>query len=101
MKITSIKLEEHLMPQGSSGTGASEPDKLLITCDDGTEYKVWVDIWYVPINYIKQEFLKGIGRTFRGISNIDEAWEMYVNVIAEHSCPWSAEKILNTYQRID
>ncbi len=101
MKILSIKKLEHITPKGGSGTGCSEPDKLLVTCDDGTEKIIWVDIWYVDISYIKREFLKGIGQIFRAVSNIDEAYEMYVKEIAEHSCPWSVEKILNTYQNIN
>ena len=100
MKIVSIKLLEHIVPNCGSGTGFSEPDKFHITCDDGTERDVWIDIWCWPKNGIKKMFLEGIGEHFNGIKNIDEAWEMYVSEIANKSCPWSKKEILDTYQII-
>ena len=50
--------------------------------------------------YMKGTLLKGIGEVFNGVSNLDEAWEMYVSEIADYSCPWSKKEILNTYQII-
>ena len=99
MKITSIKLTKHLMPGGSCGTGYTEPDYFKVTCDDGLDYQVMIDIWCRPITSVKPEFLTVIGKKLPNVTNINDAWEMYVSEIAEKTCPWTVQELLNTYTK--
>ncbi len=46
MKITSIKLDKHIIPEGSCGTGYSCPDKFTITTSNGNNIILYIDIWY-------------------------------------------------------
>lgn len=94
MKVTSIEYIKTIRP-GSSGTGASCPDKFSVKFDDGSVRELWVDIWYLPIDYIKKTFIKDFKERFgKACENIEEAYRMYVKIIANRSCPWTEKEIL-------
>lgn len=99
MKIISIKKIDHIRPNASSGTGYSEPDLFEVECDNGIKKKIYIDIWYVPASGIYREFKNGIREKFTLISidNLFEAYNMYLDEIAEHSCPYTKEEILKFY----
>ena len=92
MKAISIKLID-------TKVGYSNIDKFRVTFEDNSKQDMFVDIWYKSINRIKYEFLSAINGL--KITNIDDAYEMYVHEIAEVCCPWKEEDILNTYQNIN
>lgn len=92
MKVISIKLI-------GTEVGYSNIDKFRVTFEDNSKQDMFVDIWYKSINRIKYEFLSAINGL--KITNIDDAYEMYVHEIAEVCCPWKEEDILNTYQNIN
>lgn len=89
MKVVSLKLID-------TGVNNTNIDKFRVTFEDNSKQDIFVDIWYVPINCIKYKFLLAINAL--KITNIDEAYEMYVHEIARVCCPWKEEDILNTYQ---
>ena len=45
MKIVSFKYLKTFKPQGSCGTGYSEPDIFEVTLDNGSTINVTVDTW--------------------------------------------------------
>lgn len=92
MKVVSLKLID-------TEVGYSNIDKFRVTFEDNSKQDIFVDIWYKSINRIKYEFLSAINGL--KITNIDDAYEMYVHEIAEVCCPWKEEDILNTYQNIN
>ena len=92
MKVVSLKLID-------TEVGYSNIDKFRVTFEDNSKQDMFVDIWYKSINRIKYEFLSAINGL--RITNIDDAYEMYVHEIAEVCCPWKEEDILNTYQNIN
>ena len=92
MKAISIKLID-------TKVGYSNIDKFRVTFEDNSKQDMFVDIWYKSINRIKYAFLYAINGL--KITNIDDAYEMYVHEIAEICCPWKEEDILNTYQNIN
>lgn len=92
MKVISLKLID-------TEVGYSNIDKFRVTFEDNSKQDIFVDIWYKSINRIKYEFLSAINGL--KITNIDDAYEMYVHEIAEVCCPWKEEDILNTYQNIN
>lgn len=92
MKVISLKLID-------TEVGHSNIDKFSITFEDNSKQDIFVDIWYKSINHIKYEFLYAINGL--KITNIDDAYKMYVHEIAEVCCPWKEEDILNTYQNIN
>lgn len=95
-KIIAIEKLEHIVPNGSCGTGYSEPDKLRITCEDGSVYTWNVDIWYLGMRYIKDEFFKEMTEMLNGEGfNYMEAYKLYLDAVAETSTPWTAEEIYN------
>jgi len=95
MKIVSLKSVGHIVPNGSCGTGYSEPEIFQVKLDDGKLVKVLIDIWYVPSWGIKECFTRDMSEAFpKGIENFDEAWEMYVDEIAEKGCPYTKKEIL-------
>jgi len=88
MKILSIKYLKTLIPNGSSGTGYSEPDKFHIVCDenlykndiwhsDSNEKDIWIDTWYLSGSSVKRKFIETIKEKIGDIDNIEEAFEMY------------------------
>ena len=84
------------MPE-SSGTGASETDKIVVTCDNGKQRTVWIDIWCLPIECIAREFKRGLreaGFTLKNIENLKEAFEMYVENVGVNACCWTKKQIL-------
>lgn len=94
MRVNSIRLLEHIMPEGcSGGTGYSQPDRIMLVWADGTKTNLLIDIWYRPIGSIKEVFAEAMGSF--NIENFEEAYEMYVDEIAMKSCPWTKEQILN------
>jgi len=99
MKIISFKKIKHLVPNASSGTGYSEPDLFEVECDNGVKKKIYIDIWYVPVNGIYREFKNGIREKFTLISidNLFEAYNMYLDEIVGTSCPYTKEEILKCY----
>ncbi len=92
MKVVSLKLID-------TQIGYSNIDRFRVTFEDNSKEDIFVDIWYKSINRIKYEFLCAINGL--RITNIDDAYEMYVHEIAEVCCPWKEEDILNTYQNIN
>ena len=92
MKVVSLKLID-------TEVGYSNIDKFRVTFEDNSKQDMFVDIWYKSINRIKYEFLSAINGL--RITNIDDAYEMYVHEISEVCCPWKEEDILNTYQNIN
>ena len=92
MKVISLKLID-------TEVGYSNIDKFRVTFEDNSKQDIFVDIWYKSINRIKYEFLSAINGL--KITNIDDAYEMYVHEIAEVCCPWKEEDILNTYRNIN
>ena len=97
MKIKSIKKIGHLTPRCSCGTGYTEPDVFAITLDNGTKLKVEIDIWYVPLKFIRKKFEEDLFKHIKP-SNLEEAYKMYVKEIAKTSCHWTEEEILNAKQ---
>jgi len=92
MKVVSLKLID-------TEVSHSNIDKFCVTFEDNSKSYIFIDIWYKSINRIKYEFLSAINGL--KITNIDDAYEMYVHEIAEVCCPWKEEDILNTYQNIN
>lgn len=101
MKVTNIKLIEHVVPNCSCGTGYSEPDKFIVEFDDNSKGELWVDIWYRSANQIRGLFEKSFKETFATklpyIENLYEAFNMYVDEIVPKSCPYSKDEILNSF----
>ena len=96
MKITSIKKKKHIQPLSGSGTGYSEPDVFEATTDNGTSHKMVVDIWYLSPERIKPTFRMELLRVFGSTcENTEEAYSMYVDEIAETSCPYTKEELLS------
>lgn len=101
IKITSFKKIKHLTPNACSGTGYSEPDlfEMKYIDENGEEFSknVWIDIWYYTPGMIKSEFTKCMRNRFgaKVNYNFDEAYDMYLDQIAEKSCPYTKEEILN------
>ena len=101
IKITEFKKIEHCRPNASSGTGYSEPDlfEMKYINEDGEEFssRVWIDIWYYTPDMIKGEFSKKMRNKFGAKINynFDEAYSMYLDEVAEKSCPYTKEEILN------
>ena len=98
MKAISIKYFETLIPSSCScGTGYSQPDRFIITFENGHQSKVLIDIWYRTPDGIKEEFLRGIDRVVDTIyiDNLDELFSMYVDELIENRCcPYTKEQIL-------
>ena len=96
MKIVSLKKQKHITANMSSGTGYSDPDWFVAKLDNGVLTDLWIDIWYRPRDAIKNCFDEAINEKFPSgsIENIDEVWNMYLDEIAEHSCPYTKEEIL-------
>jgi len=95
MKVISIEYIDRIIPDMSCGTGYSEPDIFEVTFDDGTTENLMVDIWYLPLEFIREEFITSWGKKFEfDVDNLEEAFEMYVDEIAETSCPYTKEEIL-------
>ena len=86
MKITDIKFIRHIVPNGSSGTGYSEPDVFEVTFDNGFKTKCLIDCWYRPDD--RQVFAEEIADLAMNkilfVDNIEESYQMY-----------KEEKILN------
>ena len=99
MKITYFDFLRHIVPNGSCGTGYSEPDEFEVgyeTKDEESFKTIYIDIWYRPIDAIKEEFLKTIKRHFGNkVENIEEAFEMYAKQIANETCPYDFKEIMN------
>ena len=96
MKIHSIKKVEHFVPKGSCGTGYSEPDKFIVTYDDNKTTTVWIDIWYRPLDMIYEQFIKGMKEAFDNFNTL-EAFNMYIDEVAETSCPYTKEQLKKYY----
>ena len=94
MKIIKIEFIEHIVPNGSCGTGYSEPDKFHIYGDNGLETNILVDIWYKQEKYVKREFINGLRWAgWDNCENIDEAFEMYINaLLPTNSYPYWLKK---------
>lgn len=92
-KIISIKLEKHIVPTGSCGTGYSEPDVFEIIDEDKNKTKVVIDIWYRCPDDIIKVFKQEMDKTFPEGYNFDETFDMYLDEIANKTCPYSKEKI--------
>lgn len=79
MNITYIKFIRRIKPNGSSGTGYSEPDVFEITFDNGFKTKCLIDCWYRPDD--RQVFAEAISSLAMDnilfIDNIEEAYQMY------------------------
>lgn len=98
MRIVSVNYSRSIVPEGSCGTGYTQPDYWIVELDDRSQYKVCIDIWYRPIASIKKEFLASLGR-LRNAENIEDAFEMFVSQIANKRCPWSEEEILRANEK--
>lgn len=98
MRIISINYSRSIVPEGSCGTGYTQPDYWIVELDDRSKYKVCIDIWYRPIASIKKEFLASLGK-LRNAENIEDAFEMFVSQIANKRCPWSEEEILRANEK--
>ncbi len=79
----------------SCGTGYSEPDVFEVKCDNGETHRMVVDIWYCLKEDIKPIFQTELLRVFGWTENMEEAYEMYVDEVAETSCPYNKEKLLS------
>ena len=89
MKILSIKFKKHIMPNGSCGTGYSEPDIFEIETDIVTKL-VYIDIWYRTKDEYYSIFSEAIKNAFERCyshfadqidvkcRNMDEAFDMYI-----------------------
>ena len=101
MKIKEIKLKEHISPDALSGTGYSEPETFSITLENGKDYTVIIDIWYLPKELILYRFY---GEVYNQLGcrpdNMPEAFNIYANIIALKSCPYSVEELLNLTKTI-
>lgn len=79
MNITDIKFIKHIVPNGSSGTGYSEPDVFEITFDNGFKTKCLIDCWYRSDD--RQVFAEAIESLAMNnilfVDNIEEAYKMY------------------------
>ena len=89
MKIKSFDYIKRDVPNMSCGTGYSEADHFHITCDNGFETDVTIDIWYLTEESSKQEFITTMYETFGSkLENLPEAFEMYKQALRPHHCPW-------------
>lgn len=104
MKITGFDYIRTIVPDGSCGTGYSQPDEFEVEYETENEVSfknVYIDLWYRPVDCIKKEFLSSMNRYFDdNIDNIEEAFEMYAKKIAKKShlhglCPYTFEEIMN------
>ena len=86
MRIKSIKFIEHIVPNMSCGTGYSEPDKFEVTLTNNIKFFIYPDIWYVPNEYIKEQFVKSLNNAILegSFDNIDEAYEMYLKELEKN-----------------
>jgi hypothetical protein len=79
MKISDIKFIKRIIPNGSSGTGYSEPDVFEVTFDNGFKTECLIDCWYRPDD--RQVFAEAISSlaidNILFIDNIEEAYQMY------------------------
>lgn len=79
MKITDIKFIKHIVPQGSSGTGYSEPDVFEVTFNNRFKTKCLIDCWCRPDD--RKVFAEAIGDLAMDkilfVDNIEEAYQMY------------------------
>lgn len=90
MKIKSFDYIKRDVPNMSCGTGYSEADHFHITCDNGFETNVTIDIWYMSEWAAKEEFVNTMKETFgNDLENLPEAFEMYKQALkTSDSCPW-------------
>jgi len=89
MKIKSFDYIKRDVPNMSCGTGYSEADHFHITCDNGFETNVTIDIWYLTEKSSEQEFVKVMHKTFGNeLENLPEAFEMYKQALRPYHCPW-------------
>ena len=97
MKITKFEHIRHIVPDGSCGTGYSEPDEFEVEyeTEDEVSFKtILIDIWYSPCDHIKEIFLQAMKHYFEEeIENLEEAFEMYTKQVAEQCCPYTFEDI--------
>lgn len=98
MRVIKIQHIKTIMPNGGSGTGYSEPDKLKVSFDNGTEKEITVDIWYRPKNMFKEQFAYGLAEAvpLHSLQNFEEAFEMYLDEICDKIVYTKAE-ILEAY----
>jgi hypothetical protein len=79
MKITDIKFIKRIVPNGSSGTGYSEPDVFEVTFDNGFKTECLIDCWYRPDE--RKVFVEAICDLAMNkilfVDNIEEAYQMY------------------------
>ena len=57
-KVVKIEHLETVCPNGSSGTGYSEPDIFKFYLDNGNTFTKMIDVWYRPNDIIVQECRK-------------------------------------------
>ena len=99
MKITYFDYIRTIVPNGSCGTGYSEPDEFEVGYETEKEESfetIHIDIWYRPDKTIKNEFITSIKHFFGEVDNIEDAFEMYVEQITKNNlCPYTFEEIMN------
>lgn len=93
MKVSKIDYIESSTPSGS-GTGNSVADKFRVTCDDGHEVDMWVDIWYVHPNAIRERFEQSIKAVLGYCENASEAFELYLDIVCGKCCPYNKQEVL-------
>lgn len=96
MKVKSIKYIKTLSPDGSCGTGYSQPNYFDVTFEDGEKERLVVDIWYKPAESIRREFIISFAGKFgNACDNLEQAYEMYVDeIVANKCCPYSKDKLI-------
>lgn len=91
MIVTSIEFVEHIKPNGSCGTGYSEPDVFKVTAD-GTTKTVTVDIWYQPYNAIKPILGDALKRKFgEKCDNLNDAFKLYWAALPDKHKPYTMQ----------
>ena len=98
MVVKEIQYRETIKPEGSCGTGYSEPS-IFFFKGENEGVMITIDLWYCPAESIKRAFLGGIDwycyeHPDFEIENINEAFDMFAKVVANKHCPYSYEEII-------
>lgn len=94
MKIKSIKYIKTLIPEGSGGTGYSQPNYFNVVLESGDKRRIKVDIWYIPVEMIRPEFISSLWQLGE-IDNLEQAYEMYVDeIITNRLCPYNKNELM-------
>lgn len=94
MKIKSIRYIKTLAPEGSGGTGYSQPNYFEVELESGDQRRIEIDIWYIPAEMIRSKFISSLWQLGE-IDNLEQAYEMYVDeIITNRLCPYNKNELI-------